>query len=59
MATHLSFVGTASDIAGQVLPRKITCSVTISLQGNHDLPYSVTVTSGVDQMELVLHFGKK
>ena len=40
MATHLSFAGITSDIGGRVPPTKVTCSVTISLQGNHDLPYS-------------------
>ena len=61
MATHLSFAGIPSDIGGRVPwpPTKVTCSVTISLQGNHDLPYRVTATFAVHRMDLVLHFGKE
>ena len=41
MATHLSFAGTAADIGGRILARKIICTVTMLLQGNHDLPYCI------------------
>ena len=53
MVTRLSFAGTTSGIGGRVLPRKVACSVTILLQGNRDLPYSVTGTFGVHRMDLV------
>ena len=36
-----------------VPPRKVACSVTIWLQENRDLPYSVTGTFGVHRMDLV------
>ena len=53
MVTRLSFAGTTSGIGGRVPPRKVACSVTISLQENRDLPHSVTVTFEVHQMDLV------
>ena len=59
MATHLSFAGTAADIGGRILARKIICTVTMLLQGNHDLPYCITTTFGVHWMDVVLHFGKE
>ena len=59
MVTRLSFAGTTSGIGGRVPPRKVACSVMISLQENRDLPHSVTGMFEVHRMDLVLHFGKE